>query len=322
MKHRTNTEKVLDIVTVLDVSSCTRAEIAEKLAISLSGVSNIISEMKTERIIGEYKSKTGNGSSIYLKNDPVFAMANISRAKIDTVFFGYNLKISGRTSFPVDDTLFFDNCIITYFKLLSSTNPKLRHLCITSDGIPDRGCFRNTGIDSLDGLPITEYAHEFMSNTIVTLENKLTFIPHHYDGMCAIISHTDDILSSTIIHNGVNISCTNNSVVSNSPFGLNYKESVQEKLKYSASPDEYASAVASLVNIISSLIQLDRIYFITDRYSSIELCTNTIEAKSILEHGASPITMVPVIPIPSNEALFPERLLRKIRYINIDYIFN
>lgn len=306
-------DKYIKITEILDLGHNNRKDLAEALNISLSGINNLLSDLKVFGVIREYQVKSPSAgrrsTNICLRSEPVFAVARIFPDKIVTSFFGFNLSISDTFSQSFTDPLFIDDCLISYFRMLYNSFPKLRQLYITADSLSDGNSFYGCANRNLDGLPIADMASEFMKNTIITLENQSRFIPDETDGMNAVISEYCGSVSVALIYNGKQIS---DKVRAIGEMTDRDGRVFNIRIKYSAMVDDYVTVLASLIDEIISLVKIDRIYFSSDRYRSAMIVTNEIVSHLILEYGHNHITLPRFITV-AHDTVAPDRLRRHIR---------
>lgn len=322
MPVRSVIDKVNGIIEMLDSGASDRKRISDILGISTSAVSTLTGEMRSHGIIGEYTKKdsavAGKGTvNLYLRSDPVFAVCRIYPDKISTVFFGYNLKIVDKLCQSIAEPLFLDDCLISYFRLLRQNYPKLRHVCITADGRCDNGIFRDCSIRGLKGLPVADFASEFLHEAYITVENSSLWIPDHADGMNAVISEYLGTVSLSLIYNGDVISskCVRIGDCSDTDGRIH-----NSKIRFAKDTHEYVSAVSSIIDSLLSLVDVDRIYLSLSRYNSVQTVFNEIESYLMLSRKYS-YSDLPQFIRTDSETVATGRLLSHIRHEYIMRIF-
>ena len=313
-------DKITRTIDVLDRSSCTRNTIAENIGISLSSVNTVVNELKSARVIGEFSSSDRspgrNQGILHLRNEPVFAFADISESKIITTVFGFGLDIKNVFSYGINDPVFFDDSLLSYFRTLSGIRPKFKYLFITSAGIPQDGFFSGTGISNLDNVPICSIAKEFLYDTKIILDNKADYICEDTSGVYAIINDSDGMLNIEIFSDGRSISSRYITPELYGNTSGSFATLYKNRLKYAASFPEYTDTLVHITDTLTSFISFDRIYYYTDRYSSVDLLVNEIRLK------ARDIKDIRILPIVSDNMDHPLLLLKKVREIALKDIFN
>ena len=313
-------EKILRITEILDTSSCTRQKLADNMSISLSSVNSVINEMKSARVVGEYdssnKSAGRNTGVIHLRNDPVFAIADISEAFISTCIFGYGLDIKTSFRFEISDKLFLDDSLISYFKVISDIRPKIKYICVSSRGVPSGSGFANSGIHNLDGIPISQIAQEFLPDTKITLLNKTNYLCNDTRGVYAVMTDSSGKLRIEIFKDGV---CLSNKSVSFSECNKYSAIPQTGRLKYATDFEEYTEIITTIIGSITSLIEIDRVYFHTARYSDANVTVNKI--KEIFE-SRSYTTNTNITPLTEENFLFPTPLLKAVKEFALEEIFS
>lgn len=303
-------------VGFLDKASASRKELSSSLGISLSSAGNIAAKLISLGIASEYDGKHDAQSKscgmLYLRRDPIFAVTDITSKTVTTHIFGHSLSITDTYKFDIDDPLFLDDCLYTYFRGLSAKCPKLRCLSIVSNGDPKDGRFYGSGIPRFDDLPIRDMAMEFLGDIQVTLENRFQWIPGARDGVCIVISDDNGILNTAVLYDGSVLSRKSATGLLGRT-ELSGSRSFNSAVKYSNTADEYTDAIAHYVYTVITLIDAERIYFVSDRYSDLDFVQISVTEKLMLKYNL-PISDIPnIVSVDPKNTFSNKDLLKRLR---------
>lgn len=304
MPDHSNYEKLIRAIDALSKNSTSRNEIANALGVSITAARNIADLLLSHAIAGEYQKKDGNTGRntgiLYLKNEPIFAIADILSDKITTYIFGYGIRIIECFDHRIGDLLFLDDSYTSYFRNLICRYPKLKSICIVSDGYPSNGGFLGTGIDGLDGLDLLGIAREHLGNVHVMFENKAHMIPDNTDTLCAVIHESGEKLHTTVLYKGEIISCKSADRCELGEMDSHNGRTYNSRLRYAHTADEYIACVSDYIDTILSVVDIKAVYFSSGRYSDSGLILRRVAEKLILDHGYTPLSIPHLIALTAD----------------------
>lgn len=303
-------------VELLESGALDRNSIAASLGISITSARNIASFLLDNSIVGEYQKTSSKNkrktNALYLLSDPIFAVSDIYKDKIVTHLFGYNLNISDRITYNIDDTLFWDDSFTSYLRNVLTKYPKLCSICFICDGIPENGKFVKSSISVLNSISLPEMVQEHIRDIPVILENRCRYIVGNTPGFSSVISESEGTLHTSVLLDGRIISrCASNPFYGgDTRYGI---RSFNKRVYYSENSDEYVSAFADILHLLFCLINIDRIYFASDRYSETSFLIKRIIEELMLKYDYSTSQIPELIPTEYAVAASSLSLRRSIR---------